>query len=838
MFQNNNSKIVRQLSQKSFMANRSRNLFAIIALILTTFMITSVFSIGFSYAKTNELQQLRMTGTTAHTAITNVSNEQVAQIEQTTTQSTGDGENFISAIGLSHRLGSVDGNGIGDALLGLVWIDEVEWNTHRLPTVTEMKGAYPAVSNEVMLPTWALSKMGITEPKVGMEIKLGYRLTGDNTLQTETFLLSGYYTDYLQIRTGNRGSVYVSAAFRETAGIPLENGSAAMLTFRDSENINAYCKQLKNSIAFGENQSFELVPIYQQDNINLTIVLGVVIAIIITAGYLLIYNILYISISKDIRSYGQLKTLGTTKRQIKRLVRLQVLKISAVGIPVGLLLGAAVSFGIVPLFLNVFSAGKASLGVSISFSPYLFTFAGVFSFLTAAAAGLKPAHIAASISPVEAMKYTGVQGVKRKQRNSSCGTNAARMAWRNICRNRKSTVLVFASLFFGLTLFLLSTGLLGSLSPDNFVSEYLQSDVSVSLQSASMNDALTEKAVREIEEQNGVQSVRTATITAPSIGVPVTYTEETYGNYINSLANNSEIKGGMDFSDPEVIKRYLSYFASYVYGIDSTYAEALKTVDMEAFENGSIILLRKAVDDNGDSLFELGQEIELISEQTGPHTYKIGGFLEENSPGNGERGAAPSIFMSKTALEQLSPENKIGTLDIETDGKNDSAILVQIKNILGNSSEVQITSRYEKEQQIAGYIITCKVMGTGLSMILLLIGVMNFINTMLVSVTTRRQEFAMLESIGMTAKQTKKMLVMEGVYYFFISFALAGTVGSALFAIAFRALSRVAAYAVFTYPIVPLAIAAMVILIACVAAPLAAYEATCRQSLVKRLRVE
>lgn len=44
------------------------------------------------------------------------------------------------------------------------------------------------------------------------------------------------------------------------------------------------------------------------------------IAVIFIAGYLLIYNVFYISIAQDIRFYGMLKTLGTTARQIRKIV--------------------------------------------------------------------------------------------------------------------------------------------------------------------------------------------------------------------------------------------------------------------------------------------------------------------------------------------------------------------------------------------------------------------------------------------------------------------------------------------------------------------------------------
>ena len=73
---------------------------------------------------------------------------------------------------------------------------------------------------------------------------------------------------------------------------------------------------------------------------------------IVGSGYLLIYNVLYISISKDTRFYGLMKTIGTTQKQIKSLVKKQTFKFACIGIPVGVVLAAAVSFALVPLFLQ------------------------------------------------------------------------------------------------------------------------------------------------------------------------------------------------------------------------------------------------------------------------------------------------------------------------------------------------------------------------------------------------------------------------------------------------------------------------------------------------------
>ena len=63
-------------------------------------------------------------------------------------------------------------------------------------------------------PTWVLEQMGIADPQIGMEIVLSYQIGDSYDYVTDTFLLSGYYTDYIPVRPNNRGYVYVSSAFK------------------------------------------------------------------------------------------------------------------------------------------------------------------------------------------------------------------------------------------------------------------------------------------------------------------------------------------------------------------------------------------------------------------------------------------------------------------------------------------------------------------------------------------------------------------------------------------------------------------------------------------------
>lgn len=176
---------------------------------------------------------------------------------------------------------------------------------------------------------------------------------------------------------------------------------------------------------------------------------------IIGSGYLLIYNVLYISISKDTRFYGLMKTLGTTQKQIKSLVKNQAVKFACIGIPIGIVLATAVSFGIVPFVLNEgFEQGKSMMDAEVFFHPSIYILSILFSAVTVWIACNAPAKAAAKISPIEALKFQNFAPKKTKSRNSTNGGKLHVMAFHNVFRDKKRAILVFMSLFMGITMIL------------------------------------------------------------------------------------------------------------------------------------------------------------------------------------------------------------------------------------------------------------------------------------------------------------------------------------------------------------------------------------------------
>ena len=205
-----------------------------------------------------------------------------------------------------------------------------------------------------------------------------------------------------------------------------------------------------NSVRIGVNWGYTSSQLESQLDPELMIAIAAFLLLVIFTGYLIIYNIFQISVAGDIRFYGLLKTIGTTPRQLKRIIRQQALLLCLIGIPAGLLLGYGIGAVLVPVVLHSI---QLDTGITtISTSPVIFLGSMLFALLTVLLSCSKPGKMAAKVSPVEATKYTDVMQTKKKRR-SIRGAKLHQMAFANLGRNKKKTVLVVVSLALSVTLF-------------------------------------------------------------------------------------------------------------------------------------------------------------------------------------------------------------------------------------------------------------------------------------------------------------------------------------------------------------------------------------------------
>lgn len=827
LFGNNNGPIIKKLTKRSLKANKRRNFFLVMAIMLTTLLIGSVFSVGMSLVESVKMEQIRFAGTSAHAAVGHPTAEQIQQLHAL---------DYVKEVGTGNSVGVVqDTADMGNISLTLHYFDKTEWEELRAPAYVDIVGNYPEKENEIMVSRGVLERMGIDTPSIGMEIPLTYYTDNESrdSIIQETFTLSGWFTSYAFVQSTETADViFVSHALSQRYGKTVENDGSASILFVDESRVSEYCNALVADLGLAENQPVAMVQLYETDagqgTATLLSLCAIVVFLIFT-GYLLIYNILYISISHDVQFYGLLKTIGTTPKQIKRIVIRQVMRLCLIGIPIGIILSLLLSLGVVPFLISELGAISTDEAV-VSFSPIIYVGAVFFPLLTAILAASKPARKAASISPIEAQKYTGVIGNVKHIRSLAHG-KPYRMAWRNIFRDKKRAGVVLFSLFLGVTTFLSVTTLVFSTDISKYIDATFESDFVLDNE-AWPTQKLDASLVEQLMLIPGAENIHSITWEEMRLDY-----SDAFREYIANHPMQEQISA---LSEQDIADN----FNGFLLGVDGetlrNYHDRLgNPVDIEAFERGEIALIATDYPELFSNVQELNitpsyREENSVSDQQ-KYKFTLGGFVPFSYKGIGT-SLAPTVIVSNTIMQEWFGEPAVKQLDMNVSSGYEQNALIALKQIIGNNSGISLTSRIESMEELDRAKMAVLVLGGSISFVIALIGILNFVNVMSVSVVARKRELATLESIGMSRKQVRKMLIGEGLYYAVITFILVLSAGNLIAYGIFKLFQKQVSFAVFTYPFIPAAIIALVILLICFITPERIYCTLSRKTITERLR--
>ncbi len=160
----------------------------------------------------------------------------------------------------------------------------------------------------------------------------------------------------------------------------------------------------------------ETNPIRNSDVSGLGIILIIVISIIIFTSVFCIKNSFSISITEKIKQYGMLRSIGATKKQIKKNVLFEGLILGLIGIPLGILCGFIASYLLVIVsnyFLHKLSNG--SFGLEFVFPIMAVIISIILGAITIYFSALGSAIRASKISPIESIKNSADIKIKRNK---------------------------------------------------------------------------------------------------------------------------------------------------------------------------------------------------------------------------------------------------------------------------------------------------------------------------------------------------------------------------------------------------------------------------------------
>ena len=735
-FENDTSAITKKLAKKSLQSEKRRNLMVVIAVALAAFLIC-------------------FTGIVS-TSLTQMQRNQVVDTYEAVWL--GVEENDIETLKGLPEFERVGGYYmLGEELSEQGYHASYVYNDAEMMEIGRdqmklLEGNLPQKANEVVVSEYFLSTYG-NNAKIGDTV----------TLDTESFhgdyVVTGIM-DSVNEKEANTCAIILSkAALTEWKGFD-PAGYRAYVHFKNSDQlgeelITSYCREIAEEYQLPNPSMNNKYFAYASKSFDFLPIVGVIVIVLI-GGYIVIQSIFRISINDKIRSYGQLRTIGATPKQIKRIVKREGRKLGSIGILVGTVLGVCCGF---LLFSKGFNAVSYVVMVSLTL---------ISSWIMVSISIRKPVKIAAGISPIEAVHFTPAQKDIRS-RKKNIKLNPVSMGIANFKRDRKKTISIVASLSIGGILLMVVSSIVLVRSPEQIARLYFpDSDYKIYLQDLSeemlvKGNPLNEELKQEVLSVDGVTDIIVA--------------RQSLHTSIKTDANqNSGICDTLT---------------------DQNYAmvEAALTEGTMPTDSHSIVIHDQIV-----AYFEdmgVGSTVEFSSidgKQSIPVTIS-GVFSTSKMPvifGHGRAHTDGSVFFApKDLFYELYPE--ITTFDyswsIVSNPKKAETVKAELKNIVAEHSnlaldEIDTAIAAEKSQNSAAFG-SMQV----LSWLVFLFGVINLINTTLSNQMSRKQENSVLRSIGLTQKQLCKMNICEGLCYAFFATLAILIVGFPISIVASREIS-------------------------------------------------
>lgn len=853
-----NQKVIRNLSDKSFRASRTRNTIAVLAIALTSMLFTTLFTIGLGSVENFQQQTMRQSGGDSHGVIKDITMEEYEALK--------DHPLIKESAACEVLADNVANPEFLKRHVELWYVPEYHY-PHRYLEIEE--GRAPEKADEVLVDEVTMELLGLPK-KTGQEITLSLQVgMADPAAEDRTFTVTGILKADPAMNTGfvvtsedylTKYAEEIKAAEREEYAM---TGRIDMdVNFSNSFNIQKKLEQVitesgysvtegdKNYLSSNVNWAY-VSDGAQSDPMTMGAVAGGLFIILLT-GYLIIYNVFQISVVKDIRYYGLLKTIGTTGRQIRKIVRRQAWKLAVAGIPLGLVTGFFVGKGIVPLVVER-SAYQGS-DVQVSLNPWIFAGAILFSLATVWISTRKPARIAGRVSPIEAVRYTEDQNEKKKEKKGTDGGKLWRMALSNLARSKGRTVIVILSLSLSVILLNSIFTVTSSFSMDQFLKKFVVSDFLIAnaeyfnseyygVKEGIEEISLSESFIRACEEEDGFERGGRLYM-SNEVGLEA----ETYQPTENVMTDeNGEFYNMFGSEKVPYQRNEDGNYRTTFYGLEDYPLEKAEpfegetdlSVIKEKLATGKYLLGAVATDDNDQVIedeiyYHAGDHVTLVMKDGEKREFEILSLIKENYYGLTNRMGSQFAFYT-TADVFLSMESPDYLMSYEFDVEDGRE--AQFEEFLENYTTTQEPlMHYESKQkwldEFNGLTGLFTLVGGVLTMVVGVIGILNFVNATLTGIVTRKREFAIMEAIGMTKRQLTRMLMLEGLYYagFTILCSLAG--GCLLSVTLVRILADGMWFMEYQFILWPMLIVFPILLLLGVLVPYLAYLPQRRESVV------
>lgn len=852
------------LAGRSFRASKMRNLIAVLAIMLTAILFTTVTTIGMGTMDSMTLTMQMQKGSRSDGDFRNMTAEQYEALADA---------DFIKEYGLRMPIGFLTNTNRTN-----IEFDVLDETQADLTFCTPSHGNIPQAENEIVTSDAALRDLGV-EPEVGATVTIAFTAHGQE-YQMDMVVSGWFEATNDQISMMWAGTAFRDAnpnifeytydQDREMAGTYYSDFIATS-TAGLQENLDNWVRQMGGDPDASSSDTLSAA-INTTTNPTMeptTILMGaVIIVLFVFCGYLLIYNVFDIAVMQEIRRYGLYRTVGMSKRQVKKLINRQALWLSCIGIPLGLLIGYFIGKAALPKVMNILSSSYENVAVNVEPSPIIFVGAAVLAAFTVFLSARKPVRVAANIPPIEAFRYVEAATGKKTIKKSTDGTSLPRLAWSNLGRNKRRSTFIVISLTLCVVLLNCVGIAADSVDIEKQVAYTIRTDYVV-VNSASTNgmegftlreQALPDDVIEAINAQPGVteaSAVYKNTLDDSNVtfdfpvefvsteedaitGIPFASTDmglnfnlgddgrpicNVYGMEETALSR-MDIQEGE--TDAHVLYEKMENGAGVLLGVISDRSTMQIAEDFDLLEIGDVITVYK----DGEAIMELpvlakaainGDDQETGYTANGPYTVGGDGLY---------------LYLPSSVYEEIYDEPSVYKYSFNVDENERANMTAFLENYIAQvDTSLNYLSADSAREEAQATRTMLQFVGGLIGIIFGVAGVLNLTNTIITTILARRHEFATMQSIGMTTKQLTRMMIWEGVYYA-IGACIVGLILSVVLAFTVvRVLTGSIWYFTFHFTLLPAVIACVVLLIVAAIVPVIALKVFNKGSIVEKLRV-
>lgn len=890
-----NRKAVRRLSVKSFKAAGRRNITAAVAIAMTTVLFTALFTIMMSINTSYESYTFRQIGGYAHGTFKDVTSQQASMIESNS-KVKAVGRRITAGIitdggfaKIPAEISYMDDNNAKWSYINLSKghmpeaEDEIIMDTAALDAL----GVDPEIGAKIKL-TYDMLDVDST---VGSRTDT-FRLVGwwdyDDISPVHFINVSEAYVRKVEQAAFGGGADHlredINVMFRTSIGIE-EN----MKTVENDLGFQSDDLDKDGYVRYGVNWGYTASQAADGIDLEMVAAAAALLILIIMTGYLIIYNIFRISVSSDIRYYGLLKTVGVTPRQLRRIVRQQAMMLCAEGCPAGLVIGYLAGRVLMPVIMESTSLGTSCVEVSIS--PVIFAASALFSIVTVFLSCARPARMASKVSPVEAVKYADAShgqhkiGKMRRIRKPGDMKSAGlgRMALANLGRNRLKTLVVILSMALSVVLLSVLCAFVGGFDMEKYLSKQTCADFIVgktdyfNFQAHGTESGLSEGEIAEIKA--GTESSVSGMAWSLDDTDSVIWLPKSAGSSDDDALDDDEQTSYAKQALQKEGRENMPCSDLQIEGLDAELLQKLQVIDGElapmSDSGENAIAVAAETDDNGnlmdgDSLPKPGDTVTVTYIDEGYFIdSRTGEKSSENTPGEYIKyKVARSHDVRYTVCAVVSVPYSMSfrysdfssidavinseRLRADSDAEifpmfymfdapdrsaedGDEAFLKELTS--SPASSLMYESKATVRAEFEGFRNMFTLLGGVLCVITGLVGILNFFNSIMTGMMSRRYEFAVLQSIGMTGKQLRSMLIYEGLLYAAYAILLSVVLSIIIEPIAGRMLENMFWFYSYRFTLKGIFITAPVFLAAGAVLPALLYRGISRRSIIERLRV-